>query len=86
MTLPTSVQSPPATKVKKTLSLDPDVPGQVIGSEGEGNLSRLVNSLLKEEVERRQRQLALRTIPGDLESELGPVDEELVDHYPSMLQ
>jgi len=67
-------------------SLDPDVVEKVVEADKDGNLSGLVNTLLIEEVARRQRRLALRAMLEDLESELGPVDEELVDHFTSMLQ
>ncbi len=73
-------------KVKRTVSLDPDVVDSVAGPDGDHNLSALVNTLLRDELDRRSRRAALDQVLADLEAEVGPVDEERVSYYAALLQ
>jgi len=72
-----------STKVKRTVSIDPDVIDQLVGT---ANLSALVNELLHEEAARRERRAALAGLLGELENAVGPADETLVAHYAAQLR
>jgi hypothetical protein len=80
---PQVVDSAPATKVKRTVSVDPDIIDQLVGT---ANLSALVNELLHAEAARRERRRALEGLLGELEDVVGPPDETLVAHYADQLR
>lgn len=71
-------------KVRKTLTLDPEL----IDARGgdERALSSTVNTILREQVDRRQRLNALSDLLSRMETERGPVDEERVAEYRRMLR
>lgn len=49
-------------------------------------LSAQVNEAIRNEVVRRRRQRALGEMLAELNESLGPVDEELVQHYTNLLR
>jgi len=71
-------------KVRKTLTLDPEV----IDALGGGGiaLSATVNEILREEVERRQRAAALAGLLERFEEERGPVDPDEVARFRRLLR
>ncbi len=71
-------------KVRKTLTLDPDLVDALGGDDTA--LSRTVNAILREEVDRRQRQSALSDLLSRLEAERGPVDEDRVAEFRRLLR
>ena len=83
MTPTPSRPSTPATKVKRTVSVDPGIIDQLVGT---ANLSALVNELLHDEAARRERRAALEDLLGELEDAVGPADETFVEHYAAQLR
>jgi len=71
-------------KVRKTLTLDPDVV-EALGVDDAG-LSATINVILRDEVERRQRAAALARLLAHLDDERGPVDPEEVEHFRRLLR
>lgn len=67
------------SKVRKTLTLDPEVIDALGGDDVA--LSATVNEILREEVERRQRAAALAGLLERLEDERGPVDPHEVAQF-----
>ncbi|MFT4187771.1 MAG: hypothetical protein QM621_04245 [Aeromicrobium sp.] len=68
-----------STKVRKTLTLDPDV----IESFGDdpGALSATVNAILREELKRRSRRAALASFVEELNQEFGRPDPVEVERF-----
>ena len=82
----TPAKRPPefaSTKVKRTVSVDPGIIDQLVGT---ANLSALVNELLYDEAARRERKAALHDLLGELGAAVGPADETLVDYYAAQLR
>lgn len=73
-----------AAKVRKTLTLDPELVDALGGDDTA--LSQTVNTILREEVDRRQRLSALSDLLSRLEAERGPVDDERVAEYRRLLR
>lgn len=71
-------------KVRKTLTLDPELVDALGGDDTA--LSQTVNTILHEEVDRRQRLSALSDLLSRLETERGPVDDERVAEYRQLLR
>ncbi|HET8929670.1 MAG TPA: hypothetical protein VFN21_03330 [Acidimicrobiales bacterium] len=73
-----------STKVRKTLTLDPDV----VASFGDdaGALSATVNTVLREEMLRRSRRAALVAFVAELDAEYGEPDRAEVDRFRRALQ
>lgn len=71
-------------KVRKTLTLDPELVDALGGDDTA--LSQTVNTILHEEVDRRQRLSALSDLLSRLEAERGPVDDERVAEYRRLLR
>lgn len=71
------------TKVRKTLTLDPDLV-EAFGDEPAA-LSATVNQILREEVERRARKASLVALVAELDDLYGPADPELVDEFTRLL-
>lgn len=73
-----------STKVRKTLTLDPDV----VASFGDdaGALSATVNTVLRAEMQRRSRRAALVTFVAALDAEYGEPDRAEVDRFRRALQ
>ncbi len=71
-------------KVRKTLTLDPELV-DALGDDDRA-LSYTVNTILREEVDRRQRLSALSGLLSRMEAERGPVDDERVAEYRRMLR
>ncbi len=71
------------SKVRKTLTLDPDV----IDALGDDDvaLSATINEILRDEVERRQRAAALAALLDRLADERGPVDPDEVAEFRRLL-
>ena len=67
------------TKVRKTLTLDPEL--VVAFSEIEGGLSAAVNAALREHLARVERQGALAARIAELEAEYGPADLAEVERF-----
>jgi hypothetical protein len=73
-----------AAKIRKTLTLDPELV-QALG-EDDATLSSTINSILQDEVDRRQRRAALATLLDRLETQRGPVDPDRVNEYRRLLR
>lgn len=71
-------------KVRKTLTLDPDVV-EALGGDDVA-LSATVNEILRGEVERRQRAAALAGLLARFEDERGPVDPDEVEEFRRLLR
>lgn len=71
-------------KVRKTLTLDPDVV-EALGGDDQG-LSATINDILRSEVERRQRAVALTALLVRLDDERGPVDPDEVADFRRLLR
>ena len=71
-------------KIRKTLTLDPELV-RALG-EDDATLSSTINSILQDEVDRRQRRAALASLLDRLEVERGPVDQDRVDEYRRLLR
>ncbi|WP_460713723.1 hypothetical protein [Nocardioides dilutus] len=71
-------------KVRKTLTLDPDIV-EVLGSDPAA-LSATVNALLREEVERRKRRASLKELVEELEADYGPADPDEVERIRALMQ
>lgn len=71
-------------KVRKTLTLDPELV-EALGGDDVA-LSATINSILHQEVQRRQRLSALSELLGRFEVERGPVDQEKVEEFRSLLR
>lgn len=71
-------------KVRKTLTLDPEVV-EALGADDVA-LSATVNEILRSEVERRQRAMALAGLLTRLEVERGPVDPDEVEEFRNLLR
>ena len=71
-------------KIRKTLTLDPELV-RALG-EDDATLSSTINSILQDEVDRRQRRAALASLLDRLEAERGPVDQDRVDEYRRLLR
>lgn len=67
------------TKVRKTLTLDPDVV-EAFGDDPAA-LSAVVNSILAAEVDRRQRQAALKQFVAELIAEFGEPEAADVERF-----
>ena len=67
------------TKVRKTLTLDPEL--VVAFSDVEGGLSAAVNAALREHLGRVERQGALAARIAELEAEYGPADPVDVERF-----
>lgn len=72
-----------AAKVRKTLTLDPELV-EALGDDDTA-LSSTINSILRQEVGRRQRLSALAELLDRLEVERGPVDQARVDEFRRLL-
>ena len=70
-------------KVRKTLTLDPEVVS-ALGDDPVA-LSATVNAILLAEIERRSRHAALGSFLDRLTAEHGEPDPELVDHFAKLL-
>jgi len=70
-------------KQRHTLTLDPAIV-ETLGSD-EAGLSATVNSVLAEEVDRRQRRAALIALLDKLDEADGPVDEAEIDSFRQLL-
>lgn len=71
------------TKVRKTLTLDPDLV-DAFGDEPAA-LSATVNQILREEVARRARKASLADLVAELDELYGPADPGLVDEFTQLL-
>jgi hypothetical protein len=71
-------------KIRKTLTLDPELV-RALG-EDDATLSSTINSILQDEVDRRQRRAALAGLLDRLEVERGPVERDRVDEYRRLLR
>ena len=71
-------------KVRRTLTLDPELVDAL--GDDDTALSYTVNTILRDEVDRRQRLSALSDLLNRMEAERGPVDEERVAEYRRMLR
>ena len=71
-------------KIRKTLTLDPELV-RALG-EDDATLSSTINSILQDEVDRRQRRAALASLLDRLEAERGAVDQDRVDEYRRLLR
>lgn len=71
------------TKVRKTLTLDPDV----VESYGDDatTLSATVNAVLRAELDRRERRAALQHFVEALDAEFGPADRGEVERFRNAL-
>ena len=67
------------TKVRKTLTLDPEL--VMAFGDAEGGLSAAVNGALREHLARMERQDALATRIAELEAECGPADPADVERF-----
>ncbi|MDR1119042.1 MAG: BrnA antitoxin family protein [Bifidobacteriaceae bacterium] len=72
-----------AAKVRKTVSLDPDVVD--VFMEDPAGLSAAVNAALRKEMERKARAKALAAMVDDLNDRFGEPDPELVEEYARLL-
>ena len=70
-------------KVRRTLTLDPEVV-ESLGAD-EAALSRTVNEILHEEIERRDQAAALLRLLARLAAERGPVDPAEVEEFDRLL-
>lgn len=68
-----------STKVRKTLTLDPEVV-ETFG-EDPSALSATVNSILREELERRSRRVALAAFVAGLDAEFGEPDPRETERF-----
>ncbi|MDR1187228.1 MAG: type II toxin-antitoxin system CcdA family antitoxin [Bifidobacteriaceae bacterium] len=68
-----------ATKVRKTLTLDQDIVNEL--REDDVALSATVNSVLRDEVERRKNLEALGRFVAELDELAGEPDPALVEEY-----
>lgn len=73
-----------AAKVRKTVTLDPELV-EALGDD-DSALSSTINSILREEVDRRQRLGALSVLLARFEVQRGPVDQHRVDEFRGLLQ
>ena len=71
-------------KVRRTLTLDPDVV-EAFG-EDPASLSAAVNAVLRLEMERRQRRAALAAFVDDLAARYGEPDPEQVAYFERLLR
>jgi post-segregation antitoxin (ccd killing protein) len=71
------------TKRKISVSLDEDLV-QELEASGE-NVSNQVNEAIRIDLEQRRRNRLLRTWMDELDAELGPPPEELVQYYMDLL-
>lgn len=72
------------TKRKVSISLDEDLVAEL---EATGqSLSAQVNAAMREDLERRRRERLLVELVDQLDAELGPVDEALVEKYVRLLE
>ena len=67
------------TKVRKTLTLDPEL--VMAFGDAEGGLSAAVNAALREHLARMERQDALAARVAELEAEYGPADRAEVERF-----
>ncbi len=72
------------SKVRKTLTLDPEVI-EALGVDDAG-LSATINVILRHEVERRQRATALAGLLASLEEDRGAVDPDEVEQFRRLLR
>jgi len=73
-----------SAKRKVSISLDEDLVAEL---EAAGHsLSAQVNEAMREELERRRRERLLVELVDQLDAELGPVDEALVEKYVRLLE
>ena len=70
-------------KVRKTLTLDPDLV-EALGDDPAA-LSATVNEILRHEIERREMRAALGRFLGELENEHGTPDPEKVEYFRQLL-
>lgn len=68
-----------STKVRKTLTLDPDVV-ETFGDDPSA-LSATVNSILHAEMERRLRRSALAAFVAELDSQFGEPEQSEVERF-----
>lgn len=68
-----------STKVRKTLTLDPDVV-EAFGDDPAA-LSATVNSILRQELERRQRRAVLAAFVAELDAKFGEPDPAEVERF-----
>lgn len=71
-------------KVRKTITLDTDLV-EALGDD-DAALSFTINTILRDEVDRRQRSRALSDLLGRLEAEREPVEEKQVVEFRRMLR
>lgn len=70
-------------KVRKTLTLDPDVV-EAFGGDDQA-LSTTVNEILRAERDRRARRAALGAFVEELSAEFGPPDPDEVERFRQLL-
>jgi len=68
-----------STKVRKTLTLDPDVI-DALGDDA-STLSATVNAVLRDELDRRARRTALAAFVDELDAAFGEPDSEAVERF-----
>ncbi len=68
-----------STKIRKTLTLDPDVVAAF--GDDPGALSATVNTVLRDEAARRNRRTALAAFVADLDAEYGEPDPNEVERF-----
>jgi hypothetical protein len=73
----------PAAKRKVSVSLDADLADE-LGSNAR-EVSRQVNDAVREALERRRRQRALRELLAELDRRHGPVPERLIAKFEALL-
>lgn len=71
-------------KVRRTLTLDPDVV-EAFGEDPE-SLSAAVNAVLRVEMERREKRAALKAFVDELAARHGEPDPERVAYYEELLR
>ncbi|MCK9247443.1 MAG: hypothetical protein M0P31_00465 [Solirubrobacteraceae bacterium] len=68
-----------STKVRKTLTLDPEVI-DALGDDASA-LSATVNAVLRDEIDRRAQRAALAAFVADLDATFGEPDPEAVERF-----
>ncbi|MGE4426149.1 MAG: hypothetical protein AB7G37_06845 [Solirubrobacteraceae bacterium] len=68
-----------STKVRKTLTLDPEVI-DALGDDASA-LSATVNAVLRDEIDRRAQRAALAAFVADLDAAFGEPDPEAVERF-----
>ena len=84
MTLTYDLSMTGVGKVRRTLTLDPDVV-EAFGEDPE-SLSAAVNAVLRVEMERRQKRAALKVLVDELAEKYGEPDPEQVAYFERLLR